>query len=365
MHAVMNMRRHGPNGLGGDVVQVVETSKALRELGILTTVSESLSAGDVRQADVVHLFNLTRPGLLLEVVRLAQQFNKPVVLSPIFVDYTASEIGNATGVRRVVLKVLGADGLERAKALARWCRGDKSQLPVVLKGNQPLEKAVLGACKAILPNSFSELSRLRRAFDSVPTATVVPNGVNLDGYRMSEDDRRRWDWATGFVACIGRIELLKNQLNVVRAMKGLPYRLILAGPISSNQRRYGRRVLAELKQGGGYYVGILTHNEVLALLSATRVHVLASWAETTGLVNLEAAVAGNSLVVGEYPDVVEYLGGDAMYCNPASVSSIRRAIVGAYQSAPSEDLVHRIVSDYTWRNAARVTAAVYDAVADG
>jgi glycosyltransferase involved in cell wall biosynthesis len=97
--------------------------------------------------------------------------------------------------------------------------------------------------------------------------------------------------------------------------------------------------------------------------------VLPSWIETCGMVTMEAALADCSVVVSTAGYEIEYYRDLAHYCDPADVDSIRRAVVGAYEShhTPGEaerrrKLRELILSEYTWERAGELTLSAYRSV---
>jgi glycosyltransferase involved in cell wall biosynthesis len=92
------------------------------------------------------------------------------------------------------------------------------------------------------------------------------------------------------------------------------------------------------------------------------VHVMPSWFETTGLVSLEAALAGCNVVSTSRGHAREYLGDLAWYCQPDDPTSIRSAVQAAWNAPARPALRERILSEYTWRHAAIATLMAYDVV---
>ena len=77
-----------------------------------------------------------------------------------------------------------------------------------------------------------------------------------------------------------------------------------------------------------------------------------SWFETCGLSTLEAAAMGCNVVVTDRGYTSEYCNGNAFYCDPSSPSSILEAIDKASDTASLKYFREKILTDYTWRNAA-------------
>ena len=105
-------------------------------------------------------------------------------------------------------------------------------------------------------------------------------------------------------------------------------------------------------------------DELRSAYAAARVHVQANWTETCGLVSLEAALAGCSLVCSTAGYELEFFRDQVDYCDPTDVDSVRRAVERALanydRDAPRRQaLRERIVRDYNWRRVAEMTLDVY------
>jgi glycosyltransferase involved in cell wall biosynthesis len=90
-----------------------------------------------------------------------------------------------------------------------------------------------------------------------------------------------------------------------------------------------------------------------------RVHAVPSWFETTGLVSLEAAIAGCNIVSTSRGHAREYLGELAWYCDPDSKKSIRSAVLAAWEASEQSALRDRVLDHFTWEHAARATLNGY------
>jgi glycosyltransferase involved in cell wall biosynthesis len=160
------------------------------------------------------------------------------------------------------------------------------------------------------------------------------------------------------VLCVGRIDGLKNQLNLLRAMRDLPIPLVLIGQPAPNHGKYFEMIKRECTPRT-HLLGPIDHSKLPAYYRKAKVHALVSWMETTGLSSLEAGLCGCSLVITPEGDTREYFQDDAFYCQPGSVSSIRDAIVRAYAAPPNDRLKQRIRDNFTWEKAAASTLCAY------
>ena len=150
----------------------------------------------------------------------------------------------------------------------------------------------------------------------------------------------------------------KSTLNLVRAVKGSPYKLVLVGKESANQKAYVEQVHSEAGDNV-YFLGTMPHAELRGLYSVARVHALVSWMETPGLSSLEAGAMDCNIVVTKKGDTYDYFGDYAFYCEPDNVASIRSAIDRAFASKVDPGLKKRILENYTWEKTADETIKGY------
>ena len=103
---------------GGDTTQVLKTMEYLRKLGIEVKISTELEP-DLCEYDLVHLFNLIRPQETYLQARNAKKYNKKIILSPIFVDYTEYDKEGRDGFTSLIFKNISTGQIEYLKILAR------------------------------------------------------------------------------------------------------------------------------------------------------------------------------------------------------------------------------------------------------
>ena len=354
---------------GGDQVQLEATAHALRVTRGVDAQISAESEPDLTGFDAVHLFGLVRPQETWLQARNARKQGKPVFLSTVYCDVWEFEQLARSGPVGWIARHSDRNVLEALKAIGRglnnreWSRGS---LALLLRGFTRMQRDLIVLSSSLLPNSHSEWFRIAQDLGLDPNdgrVTVVPNGFDTETLnRVTKDDFPPAKLAQfeNCTLCVARLEGRKNQANLIEAVRDTDMTLVLAGPATANQSRYVRRVRdAAALLDNVYVLGAVTPEEKAWLYSMARVHVLPSWMETTGLSSLEAAVAGCSIVVTPNGDTQEYFGDEAEYCDPASPSSIRDAILRARARGPSATLDHRIRADYTWEKAAEATYRAY------
>jgi glycosyltransferase involved in cell wall biosynthesis len=345
---------------GGDTIQMLKTAEALRKIGCTATISTELEP-DLTMYDLVHLFNLTRPQeVYLQAINARRQ-NRKIVLSPIYVSYREYEQSARGGLFGMLTRHLEPGKIEYLKILARAAKNfefNKGTLLLLMQGFRQLQNRIIDLSDILLPNSESEMTRACVDLERIrhKRYVVVPNAVDeqvLDADSPGSVDAKY----LGCVLCVARIDGLKNQLNLVRAMKGLPWPLVLIGK-PANHRSYFEQIKKEAGPNV-HIIGEIDHSMLPHYYKTARVHVLASWMETTGLSSLEAGVMGCNLVITDKGDTRDYFGEYACYCEPDSVESIRAAIIKAYDSPFYPGLKRHILDTYTWDKAAAKTLEGY------
>ncbi|MDD5131463.1 MAG: glycosyltransferase family 4 protein [bacterium] len=362
---------------GGDTYQMLMLKKYLEQLGVKVDISTALSP-ELSSYDLVHLFNLTRVGETYVQYRHAKAKGRKIVLSPVYqsrADVTVYEnnqlagsagwlVRNITDIDKRQLLKTGyytfAQPLLWPVWFSQWRRGYTRQ-----------QREILENVDQILPNSEIEMDRIKSELfpdGEAPSAyTIVPNGVEI---APAVDSRRLRDWLekrdiTDFIICAGRIEPLKSQLAVMAALKDTGLKVVFVGAINPVHRGYAKRVLRQCQESPNFfYLGEVAQNELMYLNKQARLCIQASWFETTGLAGLEAGLAGANVVMTERGYTREYFGASVWYCDPASIPSIREAVIAAY-AAPRDagQLSQRITNmKFTWPETAKKTWSVYQRI---
>lgn len=360
MRVLMTLRVDALLRPGGDTVQATQTKKALERLGIQVDLTVDPSAS-IKGYDVVHAFNLVRVHETYWIARAAARARVPLVLSPIYWDFDHLETRWQPPLAKLARRVMGRDLTERLKTAARillhreWNRAAMAQLAY---GYCRQQRYVVEVASCLLPNSRGEKELLERTFHRHQYVVIVPNAA--DELFARGDPARFYDkyGLRDFVLCVGRFEPLKNQLGVVLALRGTGLPLVFVGRPNPNYRGYYRH-LRRIGEGWAHFLPWMSAIELADAYAAARVHVQASWIETTGLASLEAGLAGCNVVVTNRGPTREYFGDDAWYCDPEDVDSIRKAILDAWWAPRKETLRRRILRCFTWQRAAEATARGY------
>lgn len=337
---------------GGDTVQATETSRQLNVMGISAEVKLADEAIVYSDYDLLHFFNIIRPA---DILYHSKKAAKPFVVSTIFVNYGEYDKHHRKGIGALI-RYLPADGIEYVKTMARWLLGKDhlSSRDYIWKGQRRSIVELLQRAVMILPNSESEYKRVVRQYTYRAKYSVIPNGIDPEIFEQDhliEKDR-------DLVLCVARIEGIKNQLNLIKALNNTRYKVILIGAHSPNQAAYYQEC-RNLAADNISFKAHMPQQELVNYYQQAKVHILPSWFETTGLSSVEAAVMGCNIVITDKGDTREYFEDHAFYCDPSSPPSILAAVEKASVAPFEKGLQQKILNQYTWAQAAAQTLKAY------
>jgi Glycosyltransferase len=240
----------------------------------------------------------------------------------------------------------------------------KGVIQMMLKGHYKLMKEIVTGVDYLLPNSDSEMRRIATEFNLKNYNYFnTPNAIDINVFNenvtLTSDDLDKYGAYENCILCAARIEGRKSTLNLVRAMKNLPFQLVLVGNESKNQKAFVEQVHHEAGPNV-HFLGAVPHQDLAKLYKLAKVHCLISWMETPGLSSLEAGAMNCNVVITKKGDTEEYFEDYAFYCEPDDVKSIERAITEAYNASLNPALKDKINSNYNWMKTAEVTFKAYN-----
>lgn len=336
--------------IGGDTIQVKETSEALRKVGVETEIVLEKEI-DYYKFDLLHFFNVITPE---DIIAHVLKSPTPYVLSTIYVSYREYDKYHRKGLLGFISKILPRDTIEYLKTLAKYIlrKEEVSTVKFFFIGHKRAIKKIIANAQLLLPNSNSEYRRLSRDYNISKNFKVIPNAIKKNLF--VEDPKIERD----IVLCVARIEGQKNQLNIIKALNNTKYSVYFIGSPAPNQIDYYKDCLA-MAEKNIHFINFIPQTELVNYYNRAKVHILASWFETTGLSNLEAAAMGCNLVVGDRGDVRDYLGNEVFYCEPGDINSIKLSVDKAWNSSKNLSLQKKVLTDYVWEKTAEKTLEAY------
>ena len=328
---------------GGGEIQMFALAQSLPHVGVDARLWRPWEER-LEGVDGLHLFGSTPEHL--PVAEAARRVGIPVVLSTItWFDLTS--------YWRQPRPLPG-----RLLASARFIA--RAACPRLPSWRRRLYRAV----DLLLPNSKVEAEQLVRFF-RVPRKRiqVVPNGADV---RFADADPQPFAQSVGmrgFVLVAGRIEPRKNQLNLIRAMRGTGAPIVILGDTVPGCESYAQRCRRAADRHVRF-VGRIEHDDPMlaSAYAACGCLALPSWYETPGLVALEAAMSGTPLVLPEGGSAREYFGDEAAYVRPGNRRAIRRAVLEALTRPRSEKSAQRVRLSFSQAAVARATRGAYQRV---
>lgn len=367
---------------GGDTVQMKETKKALEKLGITVDINNSLNV-NLTNYDIVHIFNLDWVCEAYLYVKNAKKYNKKVVLSPIhhnLTEFKRYEKENRWGLAKLGNFLIPFQPFrDSTRNLVKSFFDLRKLKPALIQfivGIRREQKYVLDNCDYVLVQTNKEATDLKIAYKpkKVFRWKKVVNGVNIEKFSHPDfTGAKKLINEDTYIFCVGRIEPRKNQIALIEAVsqikKSEPLRysnlkVVFAGAVNSHHPTYAKKFKKYLKKFPfTIYLGFVEQNILAAVYKNAKVFAVPSWFETTGLVYLEAVVAGCTSVVASGDRAFEYLDKNGIYCDPGSLSDIKKALkIALNKNTVSTNFKNKVKVLYTWDKAAKQTLQVYNSV---
>jgi len=321
-------RRTAGERPGGDAMQVEESAAVARAAGFDARVEHDAGAVRPEPGDTVHLVCLQRCHDWGDLPERTRSVGARLLLSPLWHPLERYHREGRRGLDGLAAKVVrDPDTL----AGLRWGKPGLATRAAEVLALADLVLLAHPAERALLPGVDQAL-----AAATVVVPVAIPDAPDSAAGPPPPDDP--------FVACVGRIEPLKNPQAVARAARdlGLPVRF-LGSPPGLRHVGYGRGIdPVELPYGA-----------VRAWLRRARVHVLASWTEVVGRATLEAAIEGAAVVLTDVGHAPEMLGRGTegvFVVPPGDDVALRDALQEAWARGRRDDseLVQRVRDRFTW-----------------
>ena len=328
--------------VGGGEILLLKMREALQIQGVMVDLFDPW-VGRLENYDLIHVFGSVKD--CLGLVRVARSRKVKIAITPLlWSDW-----------RRAIF----SDGSLRSKAdfMARHLA------KVFFPAFPSKRRELLLASDLVFPNSVIEKRHIARLF-AIPEnkMRVVYNGVDP---AFQDADPSLFKKIVGdgpFILGVGRIEPRKNQLNLIKAVKGIRgARLILIGSPVSGYESYFERC-RKAGEGCAVFIPTLKHEDPLlkSAYAACALFVLQGWFETPGLVAMEAALGGAKVLATQGGSTKEYFGETVEYLDPSNPFDIRKKITDALSAPRSERLKARILENFTWDKVARDTLKFYE-----
>lgn len=307
---------------GGVQVRIRKIKSLLEERGVRVDFFNPYTT-DIRDYDLVHVFMLTLESESL--INCAKTLGKKVVLS----------------------SIVNLNSYKTAK------RNHKI-LPVLCRlGVRPTDSVLYTAihhCDKIIAETPAESYHLQKCFE-VPNnkISVIPNGCN-ENIEASDEIYKFIGNRKKYVVQVGRIDPNKNLLNVIKAVKGADYNLVvIGGEYAGNKSDYIERCKKEAKGCNNiFFLGWLPASsaELASAYANAQALILPSYQETFGLVAVEAASYGTHVCLSNTLPILDFGVFDkSLSFNPNNPASIR-TVLDKVMAQPKSEERKKIITDF-------------------
>ena len=337
---------------GGDTVQIESLQRGLIKIGYEVDLSLELDP-DLGSVALVHCFNITRLQETQLQISNAVNQGTPAVLSPVFHNLTRYFRAGVYGWKRMITRTLSYDSLEQLRNLYLWAFNEsdpRACSQFLSLGYVESGRRILSSIQGMVVNSHEEAREVFSFFQppKTPHYELIPVGVSRSELDTVDERFCAQTRIRNYVLCVGRLEDLKNQVRVFKALENLPISLVFIGHENSKHGSYIRKFHKLVRSHpNAHWFADLDRKTVLSAMKTARVHILASMVETTGLSNLEAGYLGANIVATENGYSREIFKNMAYYCDPEDLSSIRESVSMAISKQASPLLKEYITSRYT------------------
>ena len=327
---------------GGDTVQVKQSAAALERLGHTCFIITSGTALP-KDLDALHFFNLGRPA---DALSYFKNFPGKKIISTVFVDYSRADQIRFPRLSRL----LGSHRIEFLKTLARAINGSDKWpcLDYLRLGQKRSMKRILDQANVVITSSMSELTRISEWSNHLSKSItdkhrLIPLGLD-DCFIFNKPSGKQKQG----ILLVGRIEHLKNQLQVIQWATKNNWPLTVVGDANANQPNYYKRCI----ESAGAHIDFIPHQSrqnVLKLMQAHRLLIVPSFFETYSIVAWEAAALGLNVIANDVDDMRETLAEVSQVCDFTNEESTLRTISENLLPGSSQQKKSQAwFENYTW-----------------
>lgn len=182
---------------------------------------------------------------------------------------------------------------------------------------------------------------------------VIPNGIDDSIGSYSGEIYDKLGFKGKYILHVGRFDANKNQLNLIKALKGQNKHLVFVGGPDATHGKYYE--LCRKVAGGDKYIhflGWLNKDSSLfqSVYQNADTFVLPSFTETFGLVALEAVAYGCKLVMSNTLPILDFKSmSNITTFSPSDIGDIRKAVLYTFETGRNEFYYQNIVNEFSWK----------------
>jgi glycosyltransferase involved in cell wall biosynthesis/Tfp pilus assembly protein PilF len=357
MHPKILMQNR-PNAFtnpGGDTVLMKNLEQHLLARGVEVCIDLE-GTKNLASYDLIHLFNFATPELTEAYARRAQAAGKPFIVTTLYED-RPKFFSQMHALYENLVSYINCGQPQH-----QW--GNYLQRASMVRPSEIWANHWTASnAKNLIATGKNEALALDGDYRVSNKVEIVHVGREVVESEVDQEIFKRETGLKDFILCVGRVELRKNQLMLLKALENSELTVVFATGGFTYQPEYLEACRVFKRKGKTIFLGRLAPELLASAYKAARVHVLPSWYELPGLVSLEAAAYGTEIVVTKNGTTEDYFGAQAFYCAPNDDHSIRFAVEQAYNRAVSNgknNILATQVRQFTWENSSEQMLAVYN-----
>lgn len=208
---------------------------------------------------------------------------------------------------------------------------------------------------AIIVETKQEKEFLHKVYKTdISKCWIIPNGIDPIDY--SGDcifdvigGRRK------YILQVGRFDKNKNQLSVIKALKGSEYCVVfIGGSDHTRESAYYSNCIKEAKNCKNiFFLGWqLKDSDILRSAYANaEVVIVPSFQETFGLTLLEGGYAGAKLAISKTLPILDYdVFDECRTFSPGNIKDLKNAVIKAFNDEKDNNFSVKLASVFSWEN---------------
>lgn len=309
---------------GGGRIQILKTKEYLEKLYSDIQIYIVHNVNDIEEGtDILHLFNILDVDFIKSCILYAKENSIKTCLSTIYWDFSYTVLSS------FLAKIFGYNYTYRKYSIEKIIAKITGLLinkPIYYsKKNINDYRYIVENVDILLPNSREEGTKLLEYVGLNCEDKIFPivNAVDFKDNNVSPSV----ELPQNYILEVGRIEPIKNQYMLVKAMMDVPeFSIVFLGKDRNPNSKYSKQLhKMARKRGNVFFYDEIPYEQVGHFYKNALVHILPSLRESPGLVSLEALFNGCKAVVAcdDFTPGTSYFGSFVTRVDPLSCKSIK------------------------------------------
>ncbi|MCO4783174.1 MAG: glycosyltransferase [Candidatus Cloacimonetes bacterium] len=321
LHILFSVRADLQTKLGGDTQHINYLQKLLKAAGHLVDLAYNHYEYKVSNYDIVHFFNLSIIDHNYTIFLQAKKDNVKTCFTSIFQNPKLYDPYAPYSI--FIPKFI----LEKSKTLLSL---SKPSFKTFFKSHYGLRQEFLNQCDQVFCNSTQEVKDIESYYSlSIQNkSTLVIPSIELGKLEDVGDEFVNKFNHKNYLIVVGRIEKLKNQVRILKALSDTDITLVFIGvPNYNNKSFYNsfKQLISYNKRA--FYYPELPRKLVLSAIKNAQLVVQASCVENFGFVSLEAHYFQTNLLISENSYFNSAMKINYSQVNPYSIEAIKSTIL--------------------------------------